>query len=180
MKQIIIFTFIFFSVASLPAQSYHPVDEGSSVKFIIKNFGMDTYGIFSGLEGNIVFNPGDLKGASFSASIDANTVNTEIEARDNMIREAAYLNVKAFPRISFVSKQIIRNNATGMFMMKGTISLKGIDKDISFPFKVINKEDGILLTAELKLNRLDFKIGLGSLVLSDNLTVILSVFAKKN
>jgi hypothetical protein len=40
--------------------------------------------------------------------------------------------------------------------------------------------DGVFFNGEFKLNRHDFKVGGKSVVLSGNITVVLSVFAKKN
>ena len=141
--------------------------------------GMDTDGKFSGLEGNIKFNPTDLKTSFFKVSIDANTVNTDIEARDNNLRETDYLDVKKYPHISFASKQITRVGKTDVFILKGIVTIKGITKEITFPFTAVPRDDGILFAGECKLNRRDFKIGMGSIVLSDNMMVVLSVFAKK-
>ena len=164
----------------LTAQNYRPVDNASSVKFIIQNFGMATDGKFSGLQGDIKFNPTDLKGSSFTMSIDANTINTDIDVRDSALRTTAYLDTKMFPRINFNSKQITTAGKADMFFVKGIITIKEISKEISFPFKLINKDEGILLSGDFKISRRDFKIGIGSLVLSDAIIVSLSVFAKKN
>ena len=164
----------------LTAQNYQSVDNASSVKFVIQNFGMATDGKFSGLLGNIKFNPTDLKASSFIVSIDANTINTDIDARDSALRTTAYLDTKKFPQISFNSKQITIGGKADMFVVKGVITIKGISKEISFPFRLIHKEEGILLAGDFKISRRDFKIGIGSLVLSDTIIVSLSVFAKKN
>ena len=161
------------------AQSYQVVDNASSVKFVIQNFGMGTDGKFSGLQGSIKFNPANSKAAFFTVSVDATTVNTEIDVRDSALQTAGYLDAKKFPLISFTSKQITTTEKTDVFIVKGTFTIKGISKDISFPFRVIYKDDGILLAGECKINRRDFTIGEGSLVLSDNIRISLSVFAKK-
>lgn len=178
MKTIIFLTALLFSY-TVSAQNYQPVDKGSSIKFIIKNAGMDVDGKFTGLEGSIRFNPLDLKGSSFSVSIDASTVNTDIDVRDNNLREAEYLGVKQFPRISIVSRQITRNAGNGELLVKATLTLKGISREIIFPFRVTTTEEGILLKGSFRINRNDFKIGAGSIVLSDALSLELAVFAKK-
>ena len=64
-------------------QNYTPVDAGSKVRFVIKNFGINTGGTFEGLAGSIIFDPANLAGASFSVSVDAKSVDTDVEARDN-------------------------------------------------------------------------------------------------
>jgi polyisoprenoid-binding protein YceI len=132
------------------------------------------------LEGEIHFNPADLKTSYFSVSIDANTINTGIDVRDSALLTDEYLAARSFPRISFVSRQISQPNKTGPFIVKGTLTLKGINKEVSFPFTAVPKNDGMLFTGEFRINRLDFKIAPGSTVLSDNMTVSLTVFAKKN
>ncbi len=161
------------------AQSYQPIDSLSQMKFIIKNVGMETEGRFSGLQGRIVFNPADLKTASFSVSIDAASINTDIEPRDMALREPEYLDTKNHPRISFEAKQVVSANKAGSYLMKGIISIKGTSKEISFPFQAIPKDDGLFFTGEMKLRRRDFKIGMSSIVLSEGFTVVLSVFAGK-
>ena len=161
------------------AQNYQPVDAASAIKFVIQNFGMATEGTFTGLQGNISFNPADPASALFSVSVETKTVNTEIDVRDKSLLTAEYLDAEKYPLISFTSKKITATANPDVFLIKGTIHLKGIDKDISFPFKVMQKEAGLLFTGSCKILRRDFKIGVGSLVLSDNITISLSVFAKR-
>lgn len=163
----------------LYGQNYRVIDNASSVKVSIKNAGMEIEGKLTGLEGDIHFSPTDLKGSSFSVSIDANTINTGIDVRDENLRGDEYLDTKKFPRISFVSKQVTALNKPNTYSMKGTITIKGISKEIVFPFTAVPKNDGLVFTGYFKVNRVDFKIGVGSLVLSDNMVISLSVLAKK-
>ena len=177
----LILLLLFFTVADfLPAQLYRPVDKSSSVTTSIKNVGMATEGRLTGLEGEIRFNPADLKNAMFSVSVSAASINTDIDIRDSTLRGKAYLDAENNPRISFVSKQITQPAKSGPYYMKGTLTLKGISKDINFPFTVMPKTNGLQFTGEMRIYRHDFKIGEGSMVLSDNMTIALSVFAEKN
>ncbi|MEO7531234.1 MAG: YceI family protein [Sediminibacterium sp.] len=171
---------LFLCEKFLFAQTYLPVNNASSVKVTIKNTGMEVDGKLSGLEGEIQFNPLDLKKISFSVSVDANTINTGIDVRDENLRGVDYLDTKKFPRISFVSKQVTAGGKANSYLVRGTITIKGISKDINMPFTVVSKNDGLVFNGEFRVNRLDFKIGVGSIVLSDGITVSLLVFAKKN
>lgn len=182
MKRVISFLLALFFLWGgnmLYGQNYRVLDNASSVKVSIKNAGMDIDGKLAGLEGDIHFNPTDLKGASFSVSIDANTINTGIDVRDENLRGDEYLDTKKFPRISFISKQVTALNKPNTYSMKGTITIKGISKEIVFPFTAVPKNDGLVFAGEFKVNRIDFKIGVGSLVLSDNMVISLLVLAKK-
>ncbi len=171
--------FLILAGSGLCAQTYIPVNEASTIRFTIKNMGMGTDGKMTGLEGEIRFNPSDLKSSFISVSADANTIDTDIAVRDSSLKTKEYLHTQQFPKILFVSKQISAGSRAGMYFVKGTLTIKGISKDINFPFTVTPKNEGIQLTGDMRVNRLDYKIGVGSVVLSDNLIVSLNVFAKK-
>ncbi|MBN8852166.1 MAG: hypothetical protein BGO55_00275 [Sphingobacteriales bacterium 50-39] len=159
------------------SQQYKATDEGSSIKFTIKNFGFETGGSFTGLQGMIGFDPGDVKKDSFDLSIDANTVNTDNNMRDNHLREEGYFDVQNYPRIRFVSTSVtVDRNAH--FTVTGQLTIKNTTREISIPFTATPKNGGYIFTGEFKLNRRDFQVG-GSSTISNSLTVYFSVFARK-
>ncbi|MES2005843.1 MAG: YceI family protein [Bacteroidota bacterium] len=161
------------------SQQFIPVDNGSAINFSIKNFGINTNGSFTGLEGKIRFMESDLNASLFDISVDVNTLTTGIKARDNHLRKEEYFNAEKFPRINFVSKKVLATEKSGEYTITGTITIKGISKEISFPVTVTKQTDGLRFKTGFKLNRRDFKVGGSSIVLSDNLVVSLSLVAKK-
>jgi len=169
-----------FCVVTAFGQNYTPADDGSKVRFVIKNFGINTGGTFEGLAGTITFDPANLANASFNITVDAKTVDTDLEARDNHLRKEEYFDVEKYPKVSFKSTKITTTNKDGYLFMFGVITIKNISKEISFPFKQTSKDGGILFDGEFKLNRLDFGVGGKSFSMSDELNVELSIFAKKS
>jgi polyisoprenoid-binding protein YceI len=178
MKRLILIFSLFVFSFTLFAQTLTAVNNGSKVHFVINNFGIATGGGFSGLTGTIKFDPANLSAADFDVSVDANTVDTDIEARDNHLRRTEYFDVKNYPKISFKSTKVTKTNKDGYFYMFGNITIKGITKEIKFPFSATAKDGGYLFEGSFKLNRRDFGVGRSSLSLSDDLTVSLSVLAK--
>ena len=168
-------SFTFFA----KSQTYTPVDEGSKVRFVIKNFGINTGGTFEGLGGKIEFDPANPTAASFEVSVDATTVDTDIEARDRHLRKEEYFDVENHPKLVFTSTRITKTNKDEFLYMFGNLTIKGVTKEVKFPFKATVQGDGFLFEGEFKLNRRDFGVGGKSLSLSDELTVNLSIFAKK-
>jgi polyisoprenoid-binding protein YceI len=164
--------------SQLCAQAYEPVDSASVITFKIKNLGFNTTGSFSGLAGAIRFNPDSLDGCNFDVHIEAKTVNTGVEMRDDHLRSDDYFDVKNYPQISFVSEKVSGAKKNGTLFVSGKLTIKGITKAISFPFTAEPVSDGYLFKGEFKLNRRDFKVGGGNTV-SDNLTVLLKVVARK-
>src|SRR6185436_19796042 len=169
-----------FCVVTAFGQNYTPTDAGSKVYFVIKNFGINTGGTFEGVAGSITFDPANLSSASFNVSVDAKTVDTDIEGRDNHLRRAEYFDVEKYPKISFKSTKITTTNKDGYLYMFGVITIKNVSKEISFPFTQTSKDGGILFKGDFKLNRRDFGVGGNSFSLSDDVSIELSIFARKN
>jgi polyisoprenoid-binding protein YceI len=177
MNKFITLAFATFLVLAVSAQQYEPVDAKSEIKFGIKNFGLNTGGNFKGLEGVLIFDPANTASASFDISIDAASVNTDNNSRDNHLRKEDYFNVKSFPRISFKSDKITPSGSG--FKVQGKLTIKGVSKEIQFPFRASAKEEGYLFEGNFKINRRDFNVGGNSMVLGDDVTVTLTVFGKR-
>lgn len=176
-----ILTFFLFSFSALVfGQNFTPIDDGSKVHFVIDNFGIATGGDFKGLTGTIKFDPAQPTAGDFDVSIDAGTINTDIESRDNHLRRAEYFDVKNYPKILFKSTKITKTNKDSFLYMFGNITIKKVTKEVQFPFTAKAQNGGYLFEGSFKLNRRDFGVGGNSLSLSDNVTVTLSIFAKAN
>ena len=176
MKAILSLVFFITSVLSVCAQQYTPVNNKSEVKFTVKNFGINTPGTLRGLTGTIQFNPSDLSNASFNVSVDVNTINTGIDMRDSHLKREEYFYTEKYPSISFTSTAVKSNNDG--YIVTGDLTIKGISKNISFPFTAVTQNGGMLFTGNFSIDRKDFDIGGGSAVLSNNVDISLKVFAQ--
>lgn len=173
----LVMAMIMVSAGRLSAQLYQPIDAKSTVKFTIKNFGINTGGDFKGLQGTITWDVASPDKNSFDVSIDASTVNTASDMRDNHLRQEEYFNVAQFPKISFASTKI--TGSGNSFTVQGKLTIKGVTKDFSIPFTAVAKDDGLLFEGSFIINRRNFNVGGNSAVMGDNVTVSLSVFAAK-
>ena len=178
MRKIVLLLTILVMGKAAMAQ-YKPVDSRSSLQFTIKNFGFDVKGSFTGFDGIINFDPQNPANANFDVSIDAGKINTDNSLRDSHLREETYFNIKAYPRIRFVSAKISASNKNGGFLISGKLTIKNHTKDISFPFTATPVNDGYTFKGTFKINRKDFDVG-GTSTIADELTVTLNVTATKN
>ncbi len=179
MKRLYTLFLLLIVIEAAFSQTYIPGDDGSKVRFVIKNFGINTGGTFEGLSGAIEFDPQNLAAAKFNVSVEAKTVDTDIQARDNHLRREEYFDVEKYPRLSFTSTKVTRTNKPEYLYMFGNLTIKGVTREVKFPFQVFQKENGYLFEGEFTLNRRDFGVGGRSFSLSDKLDVELSVFARK-
>lgn len=180
MKKLGLLGILCFSVLIGVAQNYVPVDDGSKVHFVIKNFGINTGGDFQGLDGDIFFDPSKIKQCFFQVTVEAKTVDTDNNSRDDNLHDPEYFDVGQSPRIMIVSTKIDKTNKTdeGYYYFTGKLIIKGVSKPLAFPFHAEKKGSGYFFTGEFSLNRLDFEVGSKSSVLSHKVVVSLKVYAK--
>src|SRR5438128_1133295 len=145
---------------------FKPVDKNDSVTFTIKNFGISTKGEFKGLKGSITWEPSNPSNSSFDVNIDVNTINTGIHMRDNDLKKETWFNSSKFATINFKSTSVAASTVTG------NLTIKGVTKQISFPFTVTPSSSGYLFEGNFSLNRRDFGVGGSSFSLSDNVIVM--------
>ena len=153
-----------------------PVDDASEIKFAIKNFGLNVTGKFSGLSGTIQFNPSNLSASVFNVSVDAATVNTGVDMRDSHLKKEEYFDVSKYPSLNFVSTSITGDQ--NGYTVSGRLTIKGVTKDISFPFTATRQNDVMVFTGSFSINRKDFNVGGGSTVMGSNVDVNLKVLAQ--
>ena len=175
-------TFLIFISLNTHAQNLVPVDSSSKVHFIIKNFGINTGGDLKGLKGNISFYPDSLSACKFNVSASVASIDTDNSMRDKSLASDEYFDAEKFPLITIESAKVERTNKTaaGFYYFSGNLTIKGVTKSISFPFQAKEENNGFLFTANFDINRMDFGVGQQSIVLSNQVSVTLSVFAKKN
>ncbi|MHA4811801.1 YceI family protein [Flavitalea flava] len=157
---------------------YNPTDQGSSVTFKIKNFGFVVSGSFTGLQGKISFDPRETANSRFEVSVDASTINTDNGVRDEHLKKQNYFDVQNYPRMHFVSTSITPSDINNTYKISGKLTIKNKTKEISFPFIATPMGNDYIFSGEFTINRKDFDIG-GSSTISNNLTVVLALFAKK-
>lgn len=176
MKKTIFLFIITACAASLAKAQYIPIDKGSTLTFKTSNFGFDVSGSFTGIKGAINFNPQNITSSCFDVTIDAATVNTDNNLRDEHLRGASYFDVKNYPVIHFLSSRIVSSGNS--FIAYGKLTIKGTTKDISIPFTATTEADDYKFKGSFKINRKDFSVG-GTSTISNELEVSLNVLAKK-
>jgi len=166
--------------ATAQALDTYKVDPAhSSIGFLVDHMVIDTVpGRFRQFTGSITVDPDNgnaLKQAS--ATIQAKSIDTDVERRDNHLRSPDFFDVEKYPTITFESTGVDGQTLTGKFTMHG------VTKEISFPFKLkgpIKDPMGnmhLALEANTKLDRKDYGLTwnkvmeTGGLMVGDEITI---------
>ncbi|MCB9844526.1 MAG: YceI family protein [Phycisphaeraceae bacterium] len=117
-------------LASAGTYSVDPVHSG--VFFQIKHAGVTNfYGRFNTFSGSFSFDPAAPEDGSFSFTVDAASVDTGAEGRDNHLRTPDFFNVRQFPEISFQSTSVTPSQEEGAYRIEGDLTLHGVTKPVT-------------------------------------------------
>ena len=155
----------------------------TSINFSIEHMVINTvHGRFRQFEGSITVDPDNgnaLKGAS--GTIQAKSIDTDIERRDNHLRSPDFFDAEKFPTITFESTEIKKDGSDQALV--GKFTMHGVTKDVSLPFKLKGPIKGPMgntivgLEVNAKLNRKDYgltwnkAIEAGGLMVGEDVTI---------
>jgi len=104
-------------------------DVGFSVSHMVIS---KVHGSFTKLKGAIVLDQQRPERSSVTATIDAASIDTHDAGRDKDLKSANFLDVKKYPRITFVSDAVRRNGEA--WLARGKLTLHGVTREIEIPF----------------------------------------------
>lgn len=119
------------SLSALAQTSTWAVDPAhSTAQFTVRHMGISNVsGNFTKVAGNIVLNEKDMMQSQVSASIDASSVDTRVEARDKDLRSPNFFDVEKYPVIEFKSKRIVKNG--GKLQLIGDLTIHGTTREVT-------------------------------------------------
>ena len=155
----------------------------SSVNFSVDHMVVNTvHGRFRQFEGTVTVDPDNgnaMKGAS--GTIQAKSIDTDIEKRDNHLRSPDFFDAEKFPTITFESTEV-KKDGNGQVLI-GKFTMHGVTKDVSLPFTlkgpIKSPMGGTIMGFEVnaKLNRKDYGltwnkvIEAGGLMVGEDVTI---------
>ena len=150
----------------------------SAAQFSVRHLGVSTVrGAFTKVSGSAKHDPADPSKDSLEATIDANSVDTRVEMRDNDLRSPRFLDVQKYPTITFHSKQT-KVAAPGKLSITGDLTIHGVTKEVvldvdgpSAPIKDPWGNQRIGASATTKINRQDFGVSSLPGVVGDEITI---------
>ncbi len=131
------------SVASVRAEEVYKLDPvHSSITFKVRHFFSYVTGSFKKFEGTITVDPDHPEKSSVMATIDATSIDTQNEKRDEHLRNADFFDVTKFPTITFKSKSVKQTGADAGDIV-GDLTMHGVTKEITLHAKFLGKGKGM-------------------------------------
>ena len=128
-------------------------------------------GAFTKISGTVQYDPSDAAKSSIDVTIDATSVDTRVEMRDNHLKSPDFLDVAKYPTITFKSKRVEAAGA-GHLKVTGDLTIHGTTKqvelDVEGPSQAMKDPRGnehMGASATTKISRKEFGVsGLPGLV----------------
>ncbi len=172
---------------ALPASAatYTIDPDHSAVTFKIRHLFSKVTGSFNQFEGTIEYEPGQPETWNTQAVIQAASIDTNVEKRDNHLRSKDFFDVETFPAIAFKSAKV--DDAAGQSAkLHGDLTIHGVTKPVVLDLAIHGVGDDPWgntragFTATVTINRNDFGIDwnqpvVGGLMLGDEVEITLEV-----
>jgi|TARA_B100001971_G_C18221658_1_gene557597 polyisoprenoid-binding protein YceI len=122
-------------VGTAGAEVYQVDSEHSSVAFSIRHLVSRTSGNFHEFSGTINYDAGHPEKTQVEARIQAASIDTDNQRRDDHLRSGDFLEVEKYPTIGFTSTNT--EVKAGVLQLTGKFTMHGVTKTITLPVKVL-------------------------------------------
>lgn len=172
------------TTAHADAQKYTLDASHSQIVFSYNHLGFSTtYGMFSGFEGEIMFDADDPAASSVSVSMPVSSMFTGWEKRDEHFLSPDFLNAAEDYDVTFVSSAI-EVTGEGTANITGDLTLNGVTKPVTLAATLNQAADNPMaqkpwlgFDATTTLLRSDFNAGAFAPAVSDEVEIMISIEA---
>ena len=150
----------------------------SAAQFAVRHLGISTVrGEFKKVSGSASYDPADASKTTLEATIDATSVDTRVDMRDNDLRSANFLDVQKYPTITFKSKRA-ESAGSGKLKITGDLTIHGVTKevvlDVDGPTAVVKDPRGnyhMGASATTTVSRKDFGVNGAAGMVGDDISI---------
>jgi polyisoprenoid-binding protein YceI len=113
----------------------------SSVGFTIRHFVSNVPGRFRDFHGIVKYDRQNPAASSVEFTVQAASINTDNEDRDNHLRSADFFDVQKFPTLTFTSTKVAPRDANTLDVT-GDLTLHGVTRTVTIPVEVLGTIQG--------------------------------------
>ena len=160
----------------------------TEVGFDIRHIFTKVHGRFTRFSGTIVHDAQNLAASRVEAEIEAASISTDNERRDQDLRSPNFFSVDSFPKLTFASKSVTAGS-NGSLLVNGDLTMHGVTRPVTLTANFLGSGPamgGVVragFEASTRVNRKDWGITWnrtldnGGLLLGEDVGIILNVEA---
>ena len=143
----------------------HTIDKAhSEINFVADSRMLSAHGFFGKWDAVVALDPQNWEASTVAITIDASSINTRVDMRDDHLRSPDFLDVAKHPTITFKSTGI-RKTGEKKMDITGDLTMRGTTKQIVVPATLVFYEGAQgRFRGQFALNRKDFGVSYDSTV----------------
>jgi polyisoprenoid-binding protein YceI len=143
----------------------HVIDKAhSEINFVADSRMLSAHGFFGKWDADVQLDAANMAASSVSITIDAASINTRVDMRDNHLRSPDFFDVAKYPTITFKSVKITPA-AGNKLTIEGDLTVKNVTKRISVPASMMFYDKGVgRFRGQFTILRKDFGITYDAMV----------------
>jgi polyisoprenoid-binding protein YceI len=162
----------------------------TQVQFKVRHMGVSTVtGKFNRFAATFAYDPADPAASWVTATIDAASIDTDNERRDNHLRSADFFAADSYPTLTFQSTRVEPAGAGGL-RVAGDLTIRGVTRPVVLDVRLEGAAPGdggrpiTGWTAEAAIDRMDYGLKwnrlteAGGWVVADEVRIVLEVEAR--
>ena len=173
---------LFATAANAQVQTWNIDPNHTAAQFSVRHLGISTVrGAFTKVTGTVQYDPANPAKTVIDATIDANSIDTRVEMRDNDLRSPHFFDSAKFPTLTFKSKKVEAAEA-GKLKVTGDLTIHGVTKEAvldvegpSAPIKDPRGNQRMGASASTKINRQDFGLTADSGLVGDDIPITIDL-----
>lgn len=157
----------------------------SNVGFSVRHFVSNVPGNFRDFHGQIVYDAENPAASSVEVTVQAASIDTANDQRDNHLRSPDFFEVEKHPTWSFKSKKVAPLGENTL-AVTGDLTIKGVTKEVTVPVQVLGvMGDKAGFETEFTVDRKDYGIvwnrvlDAGGSILGEEVKIVLSIEANR-
>lgn len=109
----------------------------SAVNFKVRHLFSHTSGRFAQFGGTLWYDEAEPQSSRIEITIQAASIDTGNEQRDNHLRNTDFLDVEKHPQITFRSTKLERQGESGRYRVTGDFTLRGVTKPVTVDVELL-------------------------------------------
>jgi polyisoprenoid-binding protein YceI len=163
-------------------QSWSIDSAHSSAQFAVRHLGISTVrGAFTKVSGSVQYDSADPTKTTIDSTIDASSVDTRVEMRDNDLRSPNFFDVAKYPSLTFKSKRM-EAVGSGKLKLTGDLTIHGVTRgvvlNVDGPSAAVKDPRGNLhigAAASTTIDRKDFGVNGAGPMVGDDVTITIDL-----
>jgi polyisoprenoid-binding protein YceI len=142
------------------AAHYTQAPGAGSLTFTFMQAGAENHGSFRQFATELDYDAKNPAAGSLRVTVQTASLDTQDKDRNDALGGPDLFDVKKYPTAQYVAGSFVKR-ADGKLEAVGKLTLRGVTKELRVPLTIRETAEGVELSGELTLRRLDFGVGQG-------------------